>query len=311
MSRSGLKVFAPASVANIAVGYDIMGFAIEGPGDEIIVKHGKLAGLRITKITGTNKKLPKDPLKNTAGYAALRLLEYLGESERPIEMEIHKKMPFGSGLGSSAASASAGVFAVNELLGRPLDKKELLRFAVEGEQIADGAWHGDNVAPSLYGGIILIRDNKTLDFIKLPVPAGIYACVVYPHINILTRDSRAVLSENVKLTDHIKQSGNLAYFIASLYRSDYEMMQRSLTDCIIEPQRAVLIPHFQEMKEIALSENCLGFSISGAGPSVFALCKNSLDAENIGEKISGLLKGYSITNDVYVSKINTIGTFKY
>jgi len=309
--NSGLKVFAPASVANMAVGYDILGFAINGPGDEIIVRPGKQPGLVITGITGAKKKLPLEVEKNTAGYAALQLMKHLGQENVPIEMEIHKKMPFGSGLGSSAASAAAGVFAVNEFLNRPLEKRDLLHFAVEGEQIADGAWHADNVAPSLLGGIILIRDNKTLDLVKLPAPDGLYACVVYPHISVLTKESRAILSDKVDLKQHILQSGNLGYLVAALYRLDFDMIRRCLTDLIIEPQRASLIPHFYEMKNMALEHNALGFSISGAGPSVFALCENSLIAENIGEKLKGLLNNKSIENDVFISKINTTGAFKF
>ena len=232
--NAGLKVFAPASVANMAVGYDILGFAINGPGDEIIVRPGKQPGLVITSITGTKKKLPLEVEKNTAGFAALQLMKHLGQEKVAIEMEIHKKMPFGSGLGSSAASAAAGVFAVNEFLNRPLEKRELMHFAVEGEQIADGAWHADNVAPSLLGGIILIRDNETLDLVKLPAPDGLYACVVYPHISVLTKESRAILSDKVELKQHILQSGNLAYLVAALYRLDFDMIRRCLTDLIID-----------------------------------------------------------------------------
>ncbi len=309
--NSGLKVFAPASVANMAVGYDILGFAIDGPGDEIIVRPGKSPGLVIKQITGTKKKLPLEVEKNTAGFAALKLMKHLGEETMPIEMEIHKKMPFGSGLGSSAASAVAGVFAVNEFLKSSLGKRDLVKFAVQGEQIADGAWHADNVAPSLLGGIILIRDNESLDLVKLPAPDGLFACVVYPHISVLTKDSRAMLSDKVDLKQHIAQSGNLAYLVAALYRLDFDMIRRSLTDLIIEPQRATLIPHFYDMKDIALSNNALGFSISGAGPSVFALCENSLIAETVGEKIKALLQSKSIENDVFISKINTTGAFKF
>lgn len=311
MSKFGLKVFAPASVANMAVGYDILGFAIEGPGDEILVREGSEPGLQITKITGTKKKLPLEVENNTAGFAALQFLKHIGEEARPIEMEIHKKMPFGSGLGSSAASAAAGVFAANEFVGRPLERRELLQFAVAGEQIADGAWHADNVAPSLLGGIILIRDNPSLDFVKLPAPDGLFTTVVYPHISILTKESRAILSDTVQLDQHIQQSGNLGFFVAGLYRLDLEMIRRSLEDLIIEPQRAKLIPHFYEMKDIALSEGALGFSISGAGPSVFSLCENSLIAENIGEKINAFLADKKIENDVFVSKINNKGAFKF
>lgn len=310
MSAS-IKVFAPASVANVAVGFDILGFALEKPGDEIIVRPGKEKGLRITTITGAQNKLPLDVAKNTAGYAALRLLKHLGEEDCPIEMEIHKKMPFGSGLGSSAASAAGGVFAVNSYLKTGLSKAEILRFAVEGEQIADGAFHADNVAPSLLGGLIMIRDNETLDFKKIHVPPGLFVAVIYPHITVLTRDSRAILAPDVSLKTVIRQSGNLAGFISSMYTADFDMMRRSLEDLIIEPQRAALIPGFYELKEMALKTGCLGFSISGAGPSMFALCDNSHLAEEICTKATGILAGKKIKSDTFLSKINLEGAFRY
>jgi homoserine kinase len=306
-----IKVFAPASVANVAVGFDILGFALEKPGDEIIVRPGKEKGLHITTITGAQNKLPLEVSKNTAGYAALRLLQHLGEEDCPIEMEIHKKMPFGSGLGSSAASAAGGVFAVNSYLKTGLSKAEILRFAVEGEQIADGAFHADNVAPSLLGGLIMIRDNETLDFKKIHVPPGLFVAVIYPHITVLTRDSRAILAPDVSLKTVIRQSGNLAGFIASMYTADFEMMRRSLEDLIIEPQRAALIPGFYELKEMALKTGCLGFSISGAGPSMFALCDNSHLAEEICTKATGILAGKKIKADTFLSKINLEGAFRY
>lgn len=310
MSAS-IKVFAPASVANVAVGFDILGFALEKPGDEIIVRPGKEKGLRITTITGAQNKLPLEVAKNTAGYAALRLLQHLGEEDCPIEMEIHKKMPFGSGLGSSAASAAGGVFAVNSYLKTGLSKAEILRFAVEGEQIADGAFHADNVAPSLLGGLIMIRDNETLDFKKIHVPPGLFVAVIYPHITVLTRDSRAILAPDVSLKTVIRQSGNLAGFISSMYTADFDMMRRSLEDLIIEPQRAALIPGFYELKEMALKTGCLGFSISGAGPSMFALCDNSHLAEEICTKATGILAGKKIKSDTFLSKINLEGAFRY
>ena len=224
---AGIKVFAPASVANVAVGYDILGFALEKPGDEIIASFSDTPGLKITKITGAKGKLPYDIEKNTAGFAAQKLLEHLGETERGINMEIHKKMPFGSGLGSSAASAVAGVMAINELLKRPLTKRELLPFAVLGEQIADGAYHADNVAPSLMGGITLIRSNKDLDVHRLHVPRGTYATVIYPEVKILTKEARGILSDQVSLEQHIQQSGNLAAFIVGLFNSDFAESESS------------------------------------------------------------------------------------
>ena len=308
--KNGVKVFAPATVANIAVGFDILGFALNGPGDEIIARFSDKPGFRISKITGDKGKLPINPEKNTAGFAAIKLLNFLKES-RGIEIEIHKKMPFGSGLGSSAASAVASVMAINELLRRPLSKRELLPFAVAGEQIADGAFHADNVAPSLFGGIILIRDNETLDFHRLPVPNGLYATVIYPHVQIFTKDSRAALSDNVSLKNCIKQSGNLAGFIVGLYNSDFELIGRSLNDVIIEPQRYHLIPFFNEIKNMAYSLGALGCSISGAGPSIFALSQNSIIAEDIGNNMKAIFSSNGISAELYISSINLQGSILF
>jgi homoserine kinase len=311
MSKAGIKVFAPATVANVAVGFDILGFALEKPGDEVIIREGNKPGIVISQITGANGKLPLDVMKNTAGYAAYKLLEHLGETDRPIEMEIHKKMPFGSGLGSSAASAAAGVFGVNEYLKTGLSKSEILRFALEGEQIADGAWHGDNVAPSLLGGMILIRDNESLDFKKLHIPSGLFVAIVYPHVEVLTRESRSILKTEIPFKQAILQQGNLASFIAAMYTSDYGLIARSLQDLIVEPQRAHLIPQFYKMKELALEAGALGFSISGAGPSMFALCDNSNIAEQVVDSANGLYKTHKVNIDTYISKINHEGAIRF
>jgi homoserine kinase len=307
MSKTGIKVFAPASVANVACGYDVLGFALNKPGDEIVGRFSDTPGLRITKITGAKGKLPYEIEKNTAGFAAQRLLEHLGEEKRGIEIEIRKKMPFGSGLGSSAASAVAGVMIINELLKRPLTKRELLPFAVAGEEIADGAYHADNVGPSLLGGMTLIRDNATLDIHKVPIPRGLYATVVYPHVKILTRDARAVLSDTVSLKKSIQQNGNLAALIIGMYNSDLDLISRSLQDVIIEPQRAQLIPHFYKVKEAALKAGALGCSISGAGPSIFALSANSLIAEEAGEAMKRIFDENKIENQLFISTINHEG----
>lgn len=311
MAKPGIKVFAPASVANVAVGFDILGFALEHPGDEIIIREGVKPGLHITDIQGAGSKLPYDIHKNTAGYAALKLLESIGEQKRPLEMEIHKKMPFGSGLGSSAASAAGGVFAVNEFLNTGLSKYDILRFAVEGEQIADGAFHADNVGPSLLGGMLLIRDNASLDVKKLHIPSGLFAVIIYPEVEILTRESRSILTKTVHFDDVIRQSGNLASFVAAMYTSDFPLISRSLQDLLVEPQRAHLIPQFYEMKSKALEAGALGFSISGAGPSMFALCDNSLKAENIIEEAIKLYKKVKMPIKTYLSKINHEGAIRY
>jgi homoserine kinase len=305
-NKTGIKVFAPASVANVACGFDVLGFALERPGDEIIVRFSDNKGLKITKVTGG--KLPYEVEKNTAGYAALKLLEHLGESERGIEMEIHKKMPFGSGLGSSAASAAGAVVAINELLRRPLEKRDLLKFAVLGESIASGAIHADNVAPSLLGGFTLVRDSETLDIHRIHTPRGMFAAVVYPKVEVLTKEARAMLRTEVTLKDAVKQSANLGAFIIGMFNSDFDLIKRSLIDLIIEPQRAQLIPHFYEVKEAAYTEGVLGCSISGSGPSIFALSENSLTAERAGLAMKKVYEKHKIPCELYISPINMEGT---
>ena len=216
-------------------------------------------------------------------------------------------MPFGSGLGSSAASAAAAVMAINELLRRPLTKRELLPFAVLGEQVADGSYHADNVAPSLLGGMVFIRDNQSLDIHRLPFIRGLHAAVLYSHIEILTREAREVLSETVSLKKSIQQNGNLGGLIIGIYNSDLDLIARSLHDHIIEAQRAPLIPHFYEVKEAAEQAGALGASISGAGPSIFALCANSLKAEAAGKAMQTVMSKNGIKSDLFISPINQEG----
>lgn len=304
-SNSGVKVFAPASVSNVGCGFDILGFAINGPGDEVIARFSDKKGLHISKITGG--KLPLDVEKNTAGYAALKFLEFIGESERGIELEIHKKMPFGSGLGSSAASAVAGVMAVNELLRRPLEKRDLLQFAILGESIASGAIHADNIAPSLLGGFTLVRDSVTLDVHRIHVPRGLYATVIYPKVEILTKEARAMLKTEVPLKIMTQQTANLGAFIIAMFNSDFNLIRRSMHDLIIEPQRAGLIPHFFSAKEAALNAGVLGCSISGSGPSIFALSENSLIAEQAGEAFEKIFRDNKIDCELFLSAINMEG----
>jgi len=305
-----VRVFAPASVANVAVGFDILGFAIYGAGDEVVARFTDGKGLSIATITGLqDKKLPLEVEKNTAGFAALKLLEHLGE-ERGIELEIHKKMPFGSGLGSSAASAVGGAMAVNELLGRPLDKFALLPFAVAGEEIADGAYHADNVAPSLLGGMTLIRSNEELDVHAVSVPAHLYASVVYPKVEILTRDARDVLSDTVSLKQAIQQCGNLGGLIIGLQNADYGLIARSLEDVIIEPQRSKLIPEYNKVKQAAIDAGALGCNISGAGPSVFAFSREKATAEQVGKSMARVFNNANIVTELFVSPINMDGAVK-
>jgi len=311
MKGKGIKVFAPATVANMACGYDLMGFALDKPGDEIIGRLCDKPGVHITNIFGDKGRLSKVTMENTAGVAAQKFLDHLGDPKIGVEMEIYKKMPFGSGMGSSAASAAAGVMLVNELLKRPLRKRELLPFAVLGEQVADGSYHADNVGPSLLGGILFIRDNASLDFHRVACPPGLYATVVHPNIKILTKDARDILSDQLTLKQHIAQNGNLGGLIIGLQNGDFDLIKRSLQDVIIEPQRAQLIPGFYDVQEAALQENVLGCSISGAGPAIFALSNNNLIAENAGEAMQKAFLKHKIESNIYISKINKEGAILY
>lgn len=311
MMEKEVRVFAPASVANVAVGFDILGFAIHGPGDEIVARFADQQGLSIKCITGTGERqLPLEVEKNTAGFSALSFLKSIGKPDVGIELEIHKKMPFGSGLGSSAASAVGGVMAVNELLGCPADKQFLLHHAVLGEQVADGAYHADNVAPSLLGGLILIRNNEALDVHSIAVPEDVYASVVYPYVEILTKDARSVLGDEVSLKYMIQQCGNLAGLIVGLQQHNYELISRSLQDVVIEPQRAKLIPGFTKVKQASIDSGALGCSISGAGPSVFALSRGREVAEKVGANMQKVFADEGVLSDVFVSAINNEGAIK-
>lgn len=306
-NSSDIRVFAPATVANVACGYDVLGFAIDSPGDEIVVRHGSKPGLIITEITGDDGKLPKKATDNTAGVAALDLLKHLGMTDRPIEMEIHKKMPFGSGLGSSAASAVAGAYAVNKLIGEPLSKRQLLPFAMAGEYAADGAWHADNVAPCLLGGIVFIRSNVELDVAQLPAPDNLWAAVVHPDIEVLTKVAREILPKEIPLENATQQIGNLGGLLCGLIQSDYGLISRSIHDVIAEPRRQKLIPEFYKAKRAAMAAGALGFSISGAGPSVFALCEGEEIAQKAAKAVSEVFSAIPVTCQSHVSKINPHG----
>ncbi len=305
--ESEVRVFAPATVANVACGFDVLGFAIHAPGDEVVARHSETPGLRIVKITGDGGKLPQDVATNTAGVAAQDLLRHLGMLDRGIELEVHKKMPFGSGLGSSAASAVAGAFAVNKLIGEPLTKKQLLPFAMTGEASADGAWHADNVGPCLLGGAVFIRSNHELDIAPLPVPAELWVAVVHPELEILTKVAREILPREVPLENVTQQVGNLGGLICGLIQEDYELISRSIHDVIAEPRRQKLIPDFYRAKRDAMAAGALGFSISGAGPSVFALCHGEETARRVAAEVSRVFGEVPLDNHVYVSRVNPHG----
>ncbi len=305
--RRTTEVFAPASVGNAGIGFDIMGFALSSPGDEVVVRPGKRPGLRITRITGDGGTLSLDPARNTAGLAALRLLAHLGETGIGIELELHKRMPIGSGLGSSAASAVAGAFGVNAFLGFPLEKRALLPFAMAGEYLASGGMHADNVAPCLLGGFLLVRDHATLDLHRLPVPKGLHATVLYPHVKVLTREARDILRPEIPMASFVRQTANLGAFIIGMYESDMALLGRSLEDCVIEPQRAGLIPHFQATKAAAIESGALGCSISGSGPSIFALSADLTQAGKVAEAMQRVMHDHGVPHDCFISPVNEDG----
>jgi len=301
-----IRVFAPATVANVACGFDILGFAIDRPGDEVRMRLTFEPGVRIVAIKGDGGRLPLDPARNTVSVPVLALLKRL-KSNQGFAIELHKKMPLGSGLGSSAASAVAGVFAANELLGNPLKRMDLLEFALEGERVACGSAHADNAAPALLGGFALVRSYHPLDVVQIATPEKLHCTVLHPQIEIRTEDARKILRKQILFKDAVTQWGNIAGLIAGLMNSDYELIRRSLQDVIIEPVRAILIPGFREVKQAAIAAGALGCSISGSGPSLFALSSSPETAEAVAKAMSSEMAALKIGSEAYVSKINRVG----
>ncbi len=301
-----VRVFAPASVANVSCGYDVLGFAVHHPGDEVFMSLNSSGRVSLDLIEGDDGRLPYDPAKNTVSAVVFSLLKSLG-IEQGIGIKLYKKMPFGSGLGSSSASAVAGLLAANELLGRPKTRMQLLPFAMEGEKLACGNAHADNVAPALLGGMVLIRSYDPLDVISLPVPEGLSCALVYPHVEIPTLAARQIIRTNIPMTSAIRQWGNVGGFIAGLFTNDNDLIGRSMEDVIVEPVRKMLIPHFDEMRELAMENKALGFGISGSGPTVFALCSTRETARSVACVLDARLKDNGIGSTCYVSQINMEG----
>lgn len=306
LNARSVTVFAPATVANVAAGFDILGFSVRAPGDEVTVRLAGPPGVRIVSVEGDGGALPRDAQKNTAGVAALGLLSHVG-SPAGVEIELHKRMPLGSGLGSSAASAAAAAIALNEILGRPLERAALLPFCMEAERTACGAAHADNAAPALLGGFVLIRSYDPLDVVRIPVPEELACAIVHPHIEIRTEDARMILRSRITMKDAIAQWGNTAGLIAGLTTGDYDLIGRSLNDVVIEPVRAILIPAFHRVKDAAASAGALGCSISGSGPSLFALSRGIETARRAGEAMASAFHGIGIGCDTHVSEINLDG----
>jgi homoserine kinase len=299
-----IKIFTPATVANISCGFDILGLCLDTVGDEMVVREVPEKGIKITKITG--QKLPLETHENVAGVAGLALLENVDASVG-YEIEIHKKIKPGSGIGSSAASAAGAVFAINELLGKPFSKQELIYFAMQGEKLASGSEHADNVSPVILGGFTLVRSYQPLDVLKINTPNDLYVTIIHPQIEVKTADARAVIKNQVSLKKMVTQMGNFGGLISGLFTNDYDLIGRSLHDEIIEPNRLVLIPEFNKVKKGVIHAGALGAGISGSGPSIFALSKGERTANFVGETMAKIYNNTDIDYDIHISKINQQG----
>jgi homoserine kinase len=300
------KAIAPATVANVSCGFDIFGFAVEAPADEVILTLKKETGVVIKTITGDGGKLPLDSDRNTSGVAVEAFLKEI-DSNQGGEIVLNKKLPLGSGMGSSAASSVAALVAINHLFDHPYSREQLLPFAMEAERIACGSAHADNVAPSLLGGFVLIRGYDPLDVTRIPTPSNLYCTLVHPHLELKTSDSRRVLKSSIPLKDAITQWGNIAGLVVGLMKPDYGLIMRSLRDVVAEPIRSVLIPGFDNIKAAAIRCGALGCGISGSGPTIFALSTEYSIANNVAATIQKEFSNMKLKSDVFVSKINDEG----
>jgi homoserine kinase len=301
-----VSVFAPATVSNVACGFDVMGFAVHEPGDIATVRKIEKPGVFLKIVGGGDDRLPRESSKNTAGIAVIEFLKKM-KVATGIEIELHKKMPMGSGLGSSAASAVAAVYATNILFDNPLSRNELLPFVLEAEKAACGSAHADNAAPSLLGGFVLIRSYNPLDTLSLAVPANLMCTILHPFLEIKTEYARKILSKKILLKDAVTQWGNVGGLVTGLLKNDYDLIGRSLQDVIAEPLRSKLIPGFIEIKKAAMNAGALGCSISGSGPAIFALSKSKSIANNVGQAMKAACDKKDIDNNIYISEINKEG----
>lgn len=302
-----IKVFAPATVANVVCGFDVLGFAVNEPGDEVVMRITDQPGITISKITGDNGRLPLNPAKNTVSVSVQHYLQSIGRTDLGLDIELHKKMPIGSGLGSSSASTVAGLFAAKTLLGDEREAAQLLPFAMKGEEMACGHGHADNVAPALLGGFVLIRSYEPLDVIRLPHPAGLYCAIVFPEVDVPTREARQIIRNKIAMKDAVTQWGNVAGLVSGLFMQDIDLIGRSMQDILVEPVRSILIPDFYRLRELAMQAGAVGFGISGSGPSVFAFARNEATARQITERLQEHLSGLKIGSQAYVSTINDAG----
>lgn len=303
-----IAAFAPATVSNVAAGFDVLGFALDEPGDVVAAELRDEPGVAILDITGDGGRLTREAARNTAGAAVEALLALLGTS-RGIALTIHKGLPLASGVGSSGASAVAAVVAVNELLGRPASLDLVFRAAMAGERAGCGAAHPDNVAPALFGGFVLARSADPPDIVRLPVPAGLSCAVLHPHLEVQTGASRALLGDTLPLQTAVRQWANLGALVSALHTGDLDLLSRSLVDHVAEPKRAVLVPGFGPVKAAALEAGALGCSLSGSGPSMFALARSLDEARAAGTAMAAAYRtaGGGVEADLWVSAVGTTG----
>jgi homoserine kinase len=283
------RVFAPGSIGNLACGFDVLGLALEGPGDEVLARLLPDPGVRITSIRGDGGRLPTRVSENSAGTAAQAVLDEVG-SAAGIELELRKGLPLAAGMGGSAASAVAAAVAANVLLGDRLPRETVLKCALAGEAVAAGDAHPDNAAPSLFGGLVLVPSWDPLRAIELEVPRDLVAVHVHPHVEVETEWAREILGDHVNLSDAVAQWGNTAAFVVGLFRSDWDLIARAVEDRIAEPLRAEAVPGFHAVKRAALESGALAASLSGSGPSLFALCRGRDRAAAVAERMVGAFK---------------------
>lgn len=299
-----IKIFSPATVANVSCGFDALGFAINEIGDEMILKKTSDRGVTISTIEGAN--LSFKIKKNAASVVALLMLNK-SKADFGIDISLFKRIKPGSGLGSSASSAAGAAFSVNELLGKPFTKLELTEFARIGEKVACGSAIADNVAAAIYGGFILVKSYRPLEIVKLPVPDELWVTVIHPQIEIRTEDARDILQKSISIADTVKQGANLAALISGLYTDDYQLISRSLVDVIAEPHRKKLIPFFNEVKKAGIKAGSLGVGISGSGPAIFGLCKGKKTAHKAAKAMKEVYQNTAIDFKIYTSSVNEQG----
>jgi homoserine kinase len=299
-----IKIFSPATVANVSCGFDSLGFAVDAIGDEMTFTKTPEKVVKITNITGANLTYNVD--ENAASAVVKKILNE-AKADFGISLTIHKGFSPGSGLGSSAASAAGAAFGTNQLLGNIYSELELTKFAMFGEKIACGSAIADNVAAAVHGGFVLVRSYDPLEIIKLPVPSELRVVAIHPQIEVKTKDARAVLPTKIALKDAVTQWANVGGLISGLYTDNYSLISNSLVDIIVEPARKPLIPFFDTVKNSAIKEGALGAGISGSGPTIFALCKGDEVAENVYKSVQESYKNTGIDFEMFISKVNPKG----